>query len=92
MSKKDKRLKRLFGIPPPKDFSWDELITVMNAAGFDEYCDGGSHYTFEHATGFTFGISKTHPSGILKRYQIDDAKEALQAVGILGDSGNGFDL
>ena len=86
MSKKEKRIRRLCGTPPPKDFTWEELVAVMNAAGFAEYCDGGSHYTFEHTSGFSFGMSKTHPSGILKRYQLDAAKEVLRTVGIIGES------
>ena len=81
MSKKEKRLVRLFKIPPPKDFTWDELISVMDAANFSSSCDGGSHYAFEHKSGYQFHVSKTHPSGILKRYQIDDLKDALQNVG-----------
>lgn len=89
MSKRDKRIRRLFAIPPPKDFSWEELVAVMNAAGFRECCDSGSHYTFEHSSGFTFGMSKTHPSGILKRYQVDNAKEALHVVGAIGKDTNG---
>lgn len=89
MSKRDKRIRRLFAIPSPKDFSWDELVAVMKAAGFSEYCDGGSHYTFEHASGFSFGMSKTHPSGILKRYQVENAKEALGVVGASGEDEDG---
>jgi len=89
MSKRDKRVRRLFALPPPKDFSWDELVAVLNANGFTEYCDGGSHYTFEHETGYTFGMSKTHPSGILKRYQVDAAKEALRNVGVNGEVEHG---
>lgn len=90
MSKKEKRIGRLFNIPPPKDFSWTELVAVLKGVGFKEYCDGGSHYTFEHpASGFSFGMSKTHPSGILKRYQVDAAKEALRTVGALGEDKNG---
>lgn len=81
MSKKQKRLQELFSNPPPKDFSWDNLIAVMGAAGFSNHCDsGGSHYTFEHATGYRFSMSKTHPSGILKAYQVKNAKEALTHV------------
>ena len=85
MSKKEKRLQKLCAIPPPKDFPWDELVAVMRAADFKAYCDGGSHYTFEHISGFSFGMSKTHPSGILKRYQVEDAIEALRDVGAIGD-------
>lgn len=80
MSKKEKRLVRLFGVPPPTDFTWSELLSVMDAANFTNHCDGGSHYIFEHVDGYRFSISKTHPSGILLRYQIKDVKEALQSV------------
>lgn len=89
MSKKDKRISRLCAIPPPKDFSWAELVAVMKGAGFREYCDGGSHYTFEHTSGFSFVMSKTHPSGILKLYQVKDAKEALRTAGTIGEDENG---
>ena len=80
MSKKDKLFARPYRVPPPKDFGWDDLITVMRREGFLENCDGGSHYIFEHESGFRFSMSKTHPSGILKRYQIENAKSAIKAV------------
>ena len=78
MSKKDKLLSKLCAIPPPKGFSWDELITVMTRAGFSSECTGGSHYMFEHESGIRFSMSKTHPSGILKPYQVKAAKEVIE--------------
>ena len=89
MSKKEKLLNRLCGAPRPTDFEWADLITIMRRAGFTAECDGGSHYLFEHTSGYRFSMSKTHPAGILKRYQIEDAKEALQAVGELPGDTNG---
>lgn len=80
MSKKDKLFQRLKRLPSVKDFTWEELVTLMRQAGFSETCKGGSHYMFEHASGFRFSMSKTHPSGILKKYQIDAAIEALDNV------------
>lgn len=78
MSKKQKRLKELFSSPPPRDFSWENLVAVMASAGFSNHCDhGGSHYIFEHVNGYRVSMSKTHPGGILKAYQVKDAKEAL---------------
>lgn len=85
MSKKEKLLQKLCKKPAPKDFAWDELITVLERAGFSAHCEGGSHYTFQHSTGYTFGASKTHPGGILKRYQINNTLTALRAVGVLGE-------
>lgn len=81
MAKRKKQLQRLFAVPPPKDFSWQELLTVMRAAGFSERCTSGSHYMFEHTNGQRFRVVKTHPSGLLKQYQVSDAKEALILVG-----------
>jgi predicted RNA binding protein YcfA (HicA-like mRNA interferase family) len=77
MSKRDKLLVKLFTTPPPKGFAWEELIAVMTHSGFVNFCDGGSHYTFEHATGLRISISRTHPAGLLKPYQIKAAKEAI---------------
>jgi hypothetical protein len=68
--------------PAPRDFTWEELVTLMRQAAFTEHCDGGSHYLFEHPGGFRFSMSRTHPSGVLKHYQINDAKAALDAVGV----------
>lgn len=85
MSKRDKQLLRLRKIPPPNDFTWDELVAVMRRAGFSESCDGGSHYTFQHTSGYTTTITKSHPSGLLKRYQIKNAIDALDYVMIAGE-------
>ncbi len=83
MSKKQKLLAKLFRLPAPADFTWDELVTLMSHHDFEAHppSGGGSHYTFQHRDGFTFTMSRTHPSGILKSYQVKNAKEALRAVG-----------
>lgn len=83
MSKKEKLLAKLCAAPSPKDFSWDDLIRLMGNFGFKNSCGGGSHYMFEHTSGFRFRMSKTHPSGILKSYQIHDAKNALKYLGVI---------
>jgi predicted RNA binding protein YcfA (HicA-like mRNA interferase family) len=82
MSKKDKLLSKLYATPPPKDFTWQEILTLMTHFGFKNTCNGGSHYMFEHTNGFRFSMSKTHPSGILKTYQISAAKDALRHIGV----------
>ena len=38
MSKKDKLLKKLCMIPLPKDFTWQELLTLMGHFDFKETC------------------------------------------------------
>ena len=85
MSKKDKLVSKLCAIPPPKDFTWQEMLTLMTNFGFKDTCKGGSHFMFEHTNGFRFSMSKTHPGGILKTYQIRDAKDALKHIGVLNE-------
>ncbi|MCI5137999.1 MAG: type II toxin-antitoxin system HicA family toxin [Candidatus Electrothrix sp. AR1] len=83
MGKKEKLLKKLFVNPVPKDFRWTELVTLTKGYGFINSCQGGSHYMFEHnQTGLRFRMSKTHPGGILKIYQVKDARMALQDIGV----------
>jgi predicted RNA binding protein YcfA (HicA-like mRNA interferase family) len=83
VSKMQKRKLELFSNPPPKDYRWEDLVAIMRSVGFSETCNGGSHYTFQHTSGYTFIMTKTHPSGILKLYQVKDAKEAWEKV--MGD-------
>lgn len=83
MSKKEKLLAKLSASPSPKDFPWHDLVTLMVYYGFESTCGGGSHYMFEHSSGFRFRMSKTHPSGILKTYQVRDAKNALKHIGVI---------
>jgi predicted RNA binding protein YcfA (HicA-like mRNA interferase family) len=82
-SKKDKLLAKLCASPSPRDFPWHDLISLMSNYGFKSTCSGGSHYTFEHTSGFRFSMSKTHPSGILKTYQVRDAKNALRHIEVI---------
>lgn len=85
MTKAGKRLERLLAVPPPKDFTWEEAVTVLEHAGFVASCPGGSHYLFHHSRmGFTFRTSKPHKrrgSEFLKHYQIRDLVRALEKVG-----------
>jgi hypothetical protein len=85
VSKQQKLLVRLTRVPPPTDFAWEDLVTLMSQCQFQAFAPagGGSHYTFQHETGFTFSMSKTHPSGVLKAYQVKNAKEALTRVGAI---------
>lgn len=87
MSKKDKLYLRFKKKPSPVDFTWEEFIALIKSLGFKETCTGGSHYMFEHTSGFKFGVSKTHPSGLLKKYQFKDVITALKEVGECKENG-----
>lgn len=77
MSKKAKLEAKLRSMP--SDFHWDELVTLLGHYDFTMHSTkgGSSHFTFLHPTGFKVKISRTHPHGLLKKYQIEAAIDAL---------------
>ena len=70
MSKKEKLMRKLRSIP--KDFTYEELKTLLNYLGFEELQAGktsGSAVKFkDFKTGRILYFHKPHPSNILKRY------------------------
>ncbi|HEX6770788.1 MAG TPA: type II toxin-antitoxin system HicA family toxin [Acidobacteriaceae bacterium] len=77
MSKREKLLARLNS--KPKDFTWDELVSVMKACGYELTTTGGSGRKFiDHETGATAFLHEPHPGNILKAYQIRDILSHLE--------------
>jgi predicted RNA binding protein YcfA (HicA-like mRNA interferase family) len=71
MSKHAKLLRRLFS--KPKDFTWSEVISLMEALGYSLKVTGGSHRKFIHSeTKAAHFICEPHPSKVLKPYQVRD--------------------
>lgn len=72
MTKKDKLLERFFA--QPKDFSYQELKTLLNSLGYEESNLGktsGSRVLFLNVIKQSkIRIHKPHPGNILKKYQI----------------------
>lgn len=84
MSRKEKLIKRL--LSRPKDFSWDELVSLLTALEFEETTTGktgGSRRRFIHRTGVVLSLHKPHPHNILKRYQLVQVIELLQGEDLL---------
>ena len=69
MTKKDKLLERFLSIP--KDFTFDELKTLLRSLGYEEYNKGktsGSRVAFVHLIyNENILIHKPHPGKILNR-------------------------
>lgn len=80
MSKKLKLYARLAKKPAPVDYRWDDAVTLLMHHGFTATCSGGSHHIFQHTGGLTFTMSKTHPGGLLKPYQVKATLDALHKV------------
>lgn len=82
MSKREKALSRLKS--KPKDFTWEELVGLMTACGYELKRTGGSGRKFVHiATATVMYIHQPHPSNVLKGYQVREAIDELMEKGFL---------
>ena len=84
MSKKEKLLQRLKS--KPKNFTYDELKTLLNYLGFNEGNKGktsGSRVEFQNKLGIKIVLHKPHPSNIIKPYKIKDIISILEERGLI---------
>lgn len=84
MAKKEKLLQRLLSIP--RDFTWEELVTLFYYFDFQEEAKGktgGSRRKFVDAQGNVISLHKPHPRNILKEYAIKQVIERLRELGHL---------
>jgi hypothetical protein len=83
MSKKDKLIERL--LKRPKDFTFDEMASLLSYFGYELKQGGtGSGVKFiRDASNEVINFHKPHPSGILKRYVLDQVIEKLRKDGLL---------
>jgi hypothetical protein len=84
MAKKEKLLQRLLSIP--RDFTWNELVTLLYYFGFEEERKGktgGSRRKFVDVSGNVINLHKPHPGNILKEYAIKQVIERLRELGTL---------
>jgi hypothetical protein len=66
MTRKDKLIKRL--LSKPKDFTWDELRTLLAGLEFEEADTGktgGSRRRFVNPSGVVISLHKPHPHNTL---------------------------
>lgn len=79
MSKREKLIQRFLN--NPKDFTFDELITLLGYLGFVTNNKGktsGSRIEFENTElGLKYLAHKPHPEKVIKSYVIKQVKEFL---------------
>ncbi len=83
MSRKDKLLAKLRR--RPKDFTWDELSTLLISLGYKEAKagkTGGSRKRFVHPAAGAVTLHKPHPRNILKMYVVNDIINILKREGM----------
>lgn len=85
MNKKDKLLKRFYGLP--KDFTFDEMVSLFALYGFNKDNKGstsGSRVEFVNETnGDSYIMHKPHPSNIIKGYVMRQVLTYLKANGYI---------
>lgn len=81
MSKIDKLKRRIKEIP--KDFTYDELTSLLGHLGYKEIRNRGSSRAFVNAVKHTIRLHKPHPDNILKVYQIKEVIAELTKQGLI---------
>ena len=85
MNKKDKLLKRFYGLP--KDFTFDEITNVFSIYGFHQENKGatsGSRVEFvNNKDGNSYIMHKPHPSNIIKGYVMRQVLTFLKVNGYI---------
>lgn len=83
MSKKDKLINRL--LKKPKDFTFDEMVSLLSYLGYELKQGGtGSGVKFiKKDSNEVINFHKPHPSGILKKYVLDQVIDKLRKDGLL---------
>ena len=83
MARRDKLIARLK--TRPKDFTWEELVRVLEGVGYTEAKagrTGGSRRRFVHPTAPAIALHRPHPGNIVKMYVIDDVLRVLTEEGL----------
>lgn len=83
MSKHYKLLERLRA--KPKDFTWDELSSLLQRLDFNIIQGSGSRVKFAHNTGQIISLHKPHPGNIIKPYIIKNVLQVLDDLGYINE-------
>jgi predicted RNA binding protein YcfA (HicA-like mRNA interferase family) len=86
MSRQEKLVIRLLAVP--KDFTWEELIKVLNSFGYEEVKGGktgGSRRRFVDQQKNIITLHKPHPANIVKGYALREIITELKAKGHIKD-------
>lgn len=83
MGKKDKLIDKL--LKKPKDFTFDEMVVLLSYFGYElKHSGTGSGVKFiKEGSNEIINFHKPHPSGVLKRYVLDQVIEKLRKDGLL---------
>lgn len=82
MAKHTKLREKLFANPAPRNFTWDELVYLLEHYGYEIHNNnGGSSRKFVNkGAGHIISLHKPHPGNELKAYVVKRAKEAILEI------------
>lgn len=80
MGKRDKLWDRIHS--KPKDFTWQELTSLLTGLGFELLNGAGSRCKFVHTQRkIVISLHKPHPGNIVKSYVIEQVIQYLHELG-----------
>lgn len=79
MGRQQKLIRRLYS--KPKDYKWNEAVTLLKKLGFKQIEGSGSRVKFflEDPRSLII-IHRPHPGGILKTYQVNELIDKVKEV------------
>lgn len=80
-SRHRKTLQVVFGAPVPKGMSWDDLESLLIAAGATVTEGDGSRVKFDK-NGVTVAFHRPHKPKTARAYQVKLAREFLESIGV----------
>jgi hypothetical protein len=83
MSLREKLIQRFIALP--RDFTWQELVTMLESFVYELYAggkSGGSRVRFLHKERPPIILHKPHPTPVLKRYQMEQIMAVLKEEGL----------
>jgi len=64
----------------PKDFTWDELVSLLSFYGFKKLNGAGSGRKFVNSENRLFICHEPHPGNIVKGYILKDLKALIEEL------------
>ncbi|WP_390888322.1 type II toxin-antitoxin system HicA family toxin [Comamonas testosteroni] len=87
MSKQEKMLIKMCRVPPPSDLRWDDMVTVLEALGYEQYKTGktgGSRRRFVHRVSKVVILChEPHPSPNVDKGCVVQVVEHLRDQGLI---------
>lgn len=80
-SKHQKTLKAVFAKPTQSGIAWADIEALLLACGCQKIEGNGSRVKFENK-GAIAAFHRPHPNKHAKRYQVEDARQYLERIGV----------